>query len=92
MVVAALFLIAALLAPWILMPFNRIWFVFSQQLGIVVNYLISVTFFFALLLPYNYLFRLIGRDPMKRSYDLKAKSYFTKVDRKVNAETFRDMF
>ena len=46
MVVAALFLIAALLAPWILMPFNRIWFVFSQQLGIVVNYLISVTFFF----------------------------------------------
>ncbi len=89
---AAVFLLISLAAPGLLMPLNRLWAAFAARLGHVSNHVILGAFFYLFVLPAGLIIRLLGRDPLHRSFDDKARSYWTPVGRQANRDTFPDMF
>jgi hypothetical protein len=86
------FLCVALIVPWLLMPLNRLWEKFAIRLGFINNYLLLGAFFFVFVFPFGLMLRLFGSDPMRRKFDSKSDTYWTKVTRHANRETFGDMF
>jgi hypothetical protein len=90
--VAGSFLVLALLVPWLLMPLNRLWEIFAFRLGFVSNHLLLGTFFFLFVYPIGLMLRIFGSDPMQRTFDSQSDTYWTKVTRHANRETFGDMF
>jgi hypothetical protein len=90
--VASGFLILALLAPWLLMPLNRLWEKFAFRLGFVSNHVLLGSFFFLFVFPISLMLRIFGSDPMQRKFEPKSDTYWTKVTRHTNRETLGDMF
>ncbi len=86
------FLALASIAPWILLPLNRMWMWLAHGLGQVVNFLLLGAFFFVVVLPVAVAMRLLGKDPMSRKLDPTGRSYWTSVDRHTSTEVFKDMF
>ena len=48
----------------------------SYPIGLVLSYVIMGSLFYLLISPVGIIFRLIGRDPMEREWDLAAESYW----------------
>jgi hypothetical protein len=61
---ALLFAAAALIAPTLLAPLNRLWFRFGLLLGRVVSPLVLGLIFFAIITPVSLIARLAGRDAL----------------------------
>jgi hypothetical protein len=76
LIAAALFLIAALVAPGILRPFNRLWSRFGLLLQRIVQPLIMALLFFSTVVPMGLLFRAMGKDFLRTKYDPSAASYW----------------
>lgn len=74
--VAALFTAAALLAPGVLKPLNRAWFLFGKLLHAIVNPLVMALLFFVTVTPIALIMRLAGKDPLRLKFDREAKSYW----------------
>ncbi len=91
LVTAAVFLGAALVVPWVLMPLNRLWTALAARLGVVNNYVLLGVFFYLCIAPAGRLMRLFS-DPMRRRIDPHATTYWTPVGRKATADTYRDLF
>jgi hypothetical protein len=89
---AAVLAAVALAAPWILLPFNRIWAKLAHRLGVATNFVLLGAFFFLVIWPFGIAMRLFGGDPMHRRPDADADSYWSPVKRQADAETLRDMF
>ena len=90
-VVAFAFLTIALLAPWLLLPLNRLWMKFAQRLGRVSNFVLLGAFFYIFVLPTGLIMRLFT-DPMRRKVDPAATTYWSPVERKADPGTYRDLF
>lgn len=73
---AAVFLGLALVAPSVLMPLNRIWFLFGLALHKVVNPVVMGFLFFFVISPIGLLMRATGNDPLRRRFDKKSDSYW----------------
>jgi hypothetical protein len=91
-VAASVILLVALAAPGILLPLNRLWARFSHQLGRFTNAVLLALFFFLFVLPFGLIIRLFGRDPMVRTFEAEAETYWTPVGRQCDRETLTDMF
>lgn len=76
LVVAAIFLVLALLAPGTLKPLNRVWFRFGLLLHKVVNPLVMGLIFYTTITPMALVMRALGKDPLNRRFDAKAKTYW----------------
>jgi hypothetical protein len=92
LVAAAAFFVLALIAPGVLLPFNRLWGRFAHRLGRINNTLLLGLFFFLFVLPTGLIIRLFGNDPMQRKFEADKKSYWTAVGRHTDRDTFPDMF
>jgi hypothetical protein len=92
LVLSAVFLIIALTAPGVLLPFNRLWAAIGHRLGQLNNYVILGLFLYLFVFPMGLIVRLLGRDPMQRAFDPQANSYWTPIGRHATTETFQDMF
>lgn len=77
--VAAVFLIAALAAPKILAPLNRLWMKFGLLLHAIVNPVVMAFLFFSTVTPIALFLRLRGKDPLRLKLDPAARSYW--IDR-----------
>ena len=77
--VAAAFALAALTVPRILRPLNVVWMYFGMLLNKIVSPLILGLIFFVLFTPVSLLFRVMGRDVLRRKYEPKSRSYW--IDR-----------
>lgn len=75
-VVAGCFLLAAFVAPPLLRPLNLLWFKFGLLLYKIVNPVVMALLYFTTLVPIGLLMRLCGKDPLNRSFDPAAKSYW----------------
>jgi hypothetical protein len=73
---AALLVAAAVIAPHLLAPLNRIWFRFGLLLHKVVSPLVMALIFFGAVLPIGLLMRLFGQRPIPLKFDRAAKSYW----------------
>ena len=74
-IVAAAFILWALLAPASIRPFYRLW----MQVGLVINWVMTRvllgTVFFAVIMPMGIVMRLRKWDPMARRFDPHRSSY-----------------
>jgi hypothetical protein len=90
---AAVFLVAALVAPRILAPLNAGWSFVGDCLGKVTNpVLITLTYVIGFV-PLGLLVRLTGKDPLHRKRGKDAKSYWIeKTEQFPPRETMRRQF
>jgi len=86
------FLLISLIAPWLLLPLNRLWGHFAHTLGYINNHLILGLFYYLILFPVGAIIRLLGRAPLNLKVDRNASSYWTDVGRTAKADNFEDMF
>ena len=91
-VVAAAFLALALAAPWLLMPFNRLWAAFLGRFVVVNNAVLLGLVYYGILLPTALIMRAIGYDPMGMRTPRTNDSYWQPVGRGTTRETLRDQF
>jgi hypothetical protein len=78
--VAVTFLICAFLAPWLLRPFNYLWFTLGNLLHYVVNPLIMGVLYFAVLVPIGLLMQAFDKDLLHLKFDKTRKSYWIPRD------------
>ncbi len=72
------FVIVAVIAPRLLMPFNKAWMKLGELMGKVVSPLVLGLIFFVLITPIAVFSRLFGRDELRLNR-LNANSYW--IDR-----------
>ena len=77
---AATFLAAALLAPRILAPLNRLWMKFALLLYAVMNPLTMALLFFLVVTPIGVVMRLAGKDFLRKRLEPDASSYWLPRD------------
>lgn len=77
--VAGAFLVAALVAPQLLKPLNRVWFKLGMLLHHVVTPVVMGLLFFLTVTPTGVIMRALGKDPMRLRRDPAARSYW--IDR-----------
>ena len=74
--VGAVFLLAALIAPRVLEPLNELW----ARIGLLLNRIVSpialLLVFLVAVLPTAWLLRLFGKDPLHRTIDSQAETYW----------------
>jgi hypothetical protein len=63
---ATIFLFFALVAPKLLEPFERVWMAFAHVLGAINTRIIMGLFYVLIFVPLALLFKVIGRDEMRR--------------------------
>jgi len=85
--VAALSALFSLVAPKMNRPLFVALSVAAYPLGVVMSYAIMGAFFFLVLTPLGLVFRLAGRDPLRRRFDAAKRSYW--IPRKAAAKTER---
>ena len=78
--VAVALLLAALVKPALLAPFNRVWFKFGLLLQRVVNPLVMAVIYFAVATPTGLVMRALGKDPLRLKRDPDADSYWIHRD------------
>jgi len=87
------FLIAAVLFPTVLAPFNRVWLRFGLLLHRIVSPLILGIMFFVVITPMGLVMRALGKDLLRLRVDRAAASYW--IDRRPPgppAESMKDQF
>jgi predicted membrane metal-binding protein len=89
--IAAIFAIAAFLAPSVLKPLNLLWFKFGLLLGRIVGPVVMGAIFFVAVTPTALVFKLLGKDPLRLKADPAAKSYWIAHD-KMKSGSMRDQF
>ncbi|MDA1091006.1 MAG: SxtJ family membrane protein [Proteobacteria bacterium] len=93
LIVAAAFLAAGMVAPVVLRPLNKIWFLFGMALHKVMNPLIMGLLFYLTVTPIALIMRMVGKDPLNRRFDPDAKSYWVVREPAGPApETMRQQF
>lgn len=93
LVPAAILTAAALLAPSVLAPFNRLWSAFGDALRRITTPVVLAFIFFVVLTPMGLLMRLFGKDLLRLRFDKAASSYW--IDRRPPGpapESFKDQF
>jgi hypothetical protein len=63
---AAFFLFFALVAPKLLEPVEKVWMAFARVLGAINTRIIMGILYFLFFVPLSLLFKVIGRDEMRR--------------------------
>jgi len=73
---AGLFLLIGLLKPVWLRPLNKYWTKLGLLMGRIVSPVITTVLFYGVVTPTALLFRLLGKDPLRISWDPEARSYW----------------
>jgi Saxitoxin biosynthesis operon protein SxtJ len=73
---AAAFLIAALLAPRILAPLNRVWLWIGLLMHRIVTPVVLGLVFFSTVTPIALLLRALGKDPLRLRLDPAVPTYW----------------
>ncbi|MFN7939178.1 MAG: SxtJ family membrane protein [Bryobacteraceae bacterium] len=76
LVLAALFLAAAVGRPSLLGPLNRLWMQFGLLLGRIVNPIVTAVLFFVVFTPAGLLLRALGKDPLRLKRAPQATTYW----------------
>jgi predicted membrane metal-binding protein len=74
--IAALFGLAALFAPRVLAPLNRLWFRFGLVMHRVMSAVVLTALFFLTVVPIGLIYRALGKDPLRLKIDRRQASYW----------------
>ena len=90
---AAAFAMVAFLRPVYLRSLNRIWFLFGLLLHKIVSPIIMGILFFLTVTPIGIAMRVFGKDPLNKTFDPDAKSYWIEIDKDQQpASSMRNQF
>ena len=89
-IVSAIFLLLALVAPKALSLPNKLWFKFGLLLGSIVAPIVMVFVYFITVLPTGLIMRLLGKDLLMQKLDKNAKSYW--IERKEPMGSMKNQF
>src|SRR5215467_14208550 len=90
---AVLFAALGYAAPSVLAPLNRLWAKLGLLLHLVVGPLILGMLFYVCITPIGFLMRLAGKDPMRRTFEPAAKSYWiVREPPGPEPQTFKNQF
>jgi len=64
----------------------------TLPIGLAVSFVLLAAFYFLLLAPLGLVFRLIGRDPLRRKFDSGAESYWLTHDPPQGPERYFRQF
>lgn len=88
--VGAVSAVLALIQPKLLLPLFVLLMAVAFPIGFVISNVLLVILYFGLFTPFALVFRLIGRDTMKRSFEPDAESYWIeRTDEKPVAQRFK---
>lgn len=91
--ISAAFLAVALLAPKWLHRLNILWFRFGMLLSRIVSPIVMGILFYLTVTPVGLVMRAFRSDPLRKSFDADAPSYWIKVDRDQQAaSSMRNQF
>lgn len=91
--VAALFLLFALVAPKLLEPIETVWMAFARVLGAINTRIIMGLLYFLIFIPVSFIFKLFGRDEMRRRWASNAQTNWDDYrPRQRNARHYDNMF
>lgn len=76
LLMAAGFLVVAMIIPGILSPLNRLWTSFGLLLHRIVSPIALSILFYGIVTPTGLLMRLFGKDPLRLRPDKNAASYW----------------
>jgi len=76
LIVSAIFLLLAFVAPNLLSLPNKLWFKFGMLLGSIISPIVMALVYFITVLPTGIIMRLLGKDLLKQKLDKNAKSYW----------------
>jgi hypothetical protein len=74
--VSAIFLLFAYVAPQVLVLPNKLWFKFGTLLASIISPLVMALVYFVTVLPTGFIMRLMGKDLLKKKLDKNVKSYW----------------
>jgi Saxitoxin biosynthesis operon protein SxtJ len=74
--VSAAFLIITLVRSAWLAPLNRIWTKLGVLMGRIISPVITALLFYVVVTPTAFLFRLLGKDPLRLHSDAEVRSYW----------------
>ena len=90
-VIAAVFFAWGLMAPSTLRSFYRLWMRFGFVMNAIMTRIILGVVFYGTILPFGFIFRVRGKDPMDRKWDDKLHSYRV-ASRKTSATDMEKPF
>jgi hypothetical protein len=90
--IALAFLLPALFAPARLHRLNLLWLKFGLLLHCVTNPVIMLLLYLVAIVPMGLIFRLLGKDPLKRAWDREAATYWTPREPGPAPESIRQQF
>jgi hypothetical protein len=62
--------------------------VLTYPIGLVLSYAILAVLFFVIIAPIGLLLRAFGKDPMRRRFDERARSYLTRAKQPASTEDY----
>jgi len=66
----------AFAAPAAVKPIYLVLTVVTYPIGFVLSYVVMAAMYYAVITPVGLIFKIIGRDPMRRSFDPAAPTYW----------------
>ena len=90
LIVSAIFLLLAFVAPNVLSLPNKFWFKFGILLGSIIAPIVMALVYFLTVLPMGLVMRLLGKDLLRQKLDKNAKSYW--IDRTEPVGSMKNQF
>jgi hypothetical protein len=78
LIISAIFLLLAFIAPNTLSLPSKLWFKIGILLGSIIAPIVMAFVYFLTVLPTGLIMRLLGKDLLKQKLDKNAKSYWIK--------------
>jgi uncharacterized membrane protein HdeD (DUF308 family) len=91
-VIGALLLVAGLVVPPAARAFHKGWMKFAVALGYVNSRVLLTILFYAVFVPYGFISRLAGRDPLGRREGRQQTYWTTRKATRQSAEQFERLF
>jgi len=90
LIVSAIFLLLAFVAPNVLSLPNKLWYKFGILLGSIIAPIVMALVYFLTVLPMGLVMRLLGKDLLRQKLDKNAKSYW--IDRTEPVGSMKNQF
>ena len=90
LIISAIFLLLAFIAPNTLLFPNKLWFKLGILLGSIIAPIIMALVYFLTVLPTGLIMRLLGKDLLRQEIDKNAKSYW--IERRESMGSMKNQF
>ena len=87
LIVAAIFLVLAFVAPQVLKPLNKLWFKFGMLLSKIMAPIVMGIIFFITVTPIGLIRRMKNPDPLNQKFDAEADTYWIARDEEMAKQT-----